>query len=269
MTATPTSDPHTTAIARHIEAEQRARKRFSRLTGDLAPRDLAECYRVQDLLVEAFRGEDGPVGAYKIALTSPAVQKLCNVDAPAGGLVHANNIHQGPHKASLGEHVRLGIEFELALRIGKPVEVSDVPWSRDSIAEHVDAVIPAFELIDDRDADYTDLDGFSIACDRCWNAGIVLGTPVTDWRSIDLGNTRTEMTLNGAETETGNTGAALGHPLDALAWLANQWAAHGRGMASGMAVMTGSVIATRFPKAGDHFRHAIDGLGAVELDITA
>ena len=96
-------------IAGWIEGEQRARRRFKRLTGDLAPASLAECYAIQDRLADAFAAEDGPVGAYKIALTSPAVQKLCNVDAPAGGLVHANNIHRSPCRASKADFVRLGI----------------------------------------------------------------------------------------------------------------------------------------------------------------
>jgi 2-keto-4-pentenoate hydratase len=256
-------------VADWIEAEQRARKRFVRLTGDLAPASLAECYAIQDRLAAAFAAEDGPVGAYKIALTSPAVQKLCGVDSPAGGLVHANNIHKSPWRAAKADFVRLGIEFELAVILGEDVKASDAPWDRAKIADRVAALAPAFELIDDRDADYADLDGHSIAADRCWNAGIVLGEPVTDWRGIDLARARTTMTLNGNETETGSTGAALGHPLDALAWLANEWAAHGRDMKAGSAIMTGSVIATRFPNPGDRFVHEIEGLGKVELEVTA
>lgn len=261
------TDDRIARIAGWIEGEHRARRRFVRLTGDLAPASLAECYAIQDRLVDAFAAEDGPVGAYKIALTSPAVQKLCGVDAPAGGLVHANNIHRSPCRASKADFVRLGIEFELAVILGEDVNAADAPWDREKISARVGALAPAFELIDDRDADYADLDGYSIAADRCWNGGIVLGEPVADWRGIDLASAVTTMTLNGTETETGSTGAALGHPLDALAWLANQWAAHGRDMKAGSAIMTGSVIATRFPKPGDHFEHAIDGLGKVVLDI--
>ncbi|MEQ8707906.1 MAG: fumarylacetoacetate hydrolase family protein [Rhodospirillales bacterium] len=254
-------------IARHIESEHRAKRRFKRLTGDLAPRSLDECYAIQNRLAAAFLDEDGPVTGYKIALTSPAVQKLCNVDQPAGGLIQADRFRQGPGNASVTDFVRLGVEFELAVRIGDAVLAGGAPWTRDSIMPHVAAIMPAFELIDDRDADYADLDGFSIAADRCWNGGVVLGTPVTDWQHADLSAAAVTMTMNNGETESGSTGATLGHPLDALAWLANQWAGIGRSMESGAVIMTGSVLATRFPKAGDHFRHEIAGLGAVELFI--
>ena len=254
-------------IARHIESEHRAKQRFKRLTGDLAPQSLSECYAIQNRLATAFLDDDGPVAGSKIALTSPAVQKLCNVDQPAGGLIQASRFHQGPGRASLANFVRLGVEFELAVRIGDAVLASDIPWTRDSITPHVAAIMPAFELIDDRDADYEDLDGYSIAADRCWNGGIVMGKPVTDWQHLDLSAATVTMTKNNGETETGTTGAALGHPLDALAWLANQWASIGRSMESGAVIMTGSVLATRFPKPGDHFRHEIAGLGAVELSI--
>jgi len=46
--------------------------------------------------------------------------------------------------------------------------------------------MPAFEIIDDRNADYKTLDAASILMDRCWCAGIVLGAAVTDWSSLDL-----------------------------------------------------------------------------------
>ena len=34
-------------------------------------------------------------------------------------------------------------------------------------------------------------------------------------------------------------------------------------------VLTGSWVTTRFPKAGEHYRYTIEGIGAVDISITA
>ena len=59
----------------------------------------------------------------------------------------------------------------------------------------------------------------------------------------------------------------MGHPLDALAWLANQQAGRGQPLRAGMLVMTGSIIATRFVAVGDSVRFRVAGMPEVHVDI--
>ena len=61
----------------------------------------------------------------------------------------------------------------------------------------------------------------------------------------------------------GNTGNALGHPLEGLAWIANHLAKRGGAMTKGQVIMTGSALKTLFPKAGDKCTYKIEGLGEV------
>ena len=53
----------------------------------------------------------------------------------------------------------------------------------------------------------------------------------------------------------------LGHPLNAVAWLANTMARHGNGLKAGQIVLTGSVVETSWPEPGDTVLAALDGLG--------
>jgi 2-keto-4-pentenoate hydratase len=53
----------------------------------------------------------------------------------------------------------------------------------------------------------------------------------------------------------------LGHPLAALAWLANLHAAHDRPLRAGTFVLLGSVVETRWLEQGDRVEIAIEGLG--------
>jgi 2-keto-4-pentenoate hydratase len=130
--------------------------------------------------------------------------------------------------------------------------------------------VPAFELVEDRASDYARLDAISLVADNCWCGGIVLGQAAGDWRGLDLSATpvRLEYTRDGtAEVEAADTGAALGNPLNALAWVANVLAGQGRPLEAGMWVMTGSTLRTRFAEAGDRAVYTVEGLGSVEVDV--
>ena len=56
----------------------------------------------------------------------------------------------------------------------------------------------------------------------------------------------------------------LGHPHNALAWLANHLADEGKGLHAGQIVLTGSLVKTVWLTAGDRVKMELDGLGTVE-----
>ena len=80
-----------------------------------------------------------------------------------------------------------------------------------------------------------------------WNAGVVLGEPVTDWRKLDLAAAVARLTISGREIGSGRGGDVMGNPLNALAWLADKLAAAGRPLERGMIVMTGSMVPSSSP----------------------
>ena len=93
----------------------------------------------------------------------------------------------------------------------------------------------------------------------------MLGAPVRDWKGIDLAALRCVASINGAVVGEGHGRDVMGHPLDALAWVANNLAARGLGLWRGDVVITGSLVTSKFPKAGDLVRFEAGSLGAVEL----
>jgi 2-keto-4-pentenoate hydratase len=60
----------------------------------------------------------------------------------------------------------------------------------------------------------------------------------------------------------------LGHPLDALAWLANTLAGRGKELEAGMLVMTGSIVSTKFLNPGDEAAFTFEGLGDIRLNVS-
>ncbi|HUI95517.1 MAG TPA: hypothetical protein VLX44_07175 [Xanthobacteraceae bacterium] len=121
--------------------------------------------------------------------------------------------------------------------------------------------MPAFELVEDRHADYKATSALSMIADNCWNAGIVVGpgAPFDPQRPpID---TLGRLAINGGASREGRSE----DPLATLAWIANLANGHGRPLTAGMVVITGSVIPTLPIAAGDRFVFSLDGLGSVAL----
>jgi 2-oxopent-4-enoate/cis-2-oxohex-4-enoate hydratase len=70
---------------------------------------------------------------------------------------------------------------------------------------------------------------------------------------------------NGEIVATGAGAAALGHPANAVAWLANTLGAHGIALEAGEVVLSGSLAAMVPVKAGDNLRVTIGGIGSCSV----
>lgn len=258
------------AAAAALFADNTARRPYVSLTGALRLADLDEADAVQSeyhKLLDAAGA--GPIVGYKIALTSAAMQQMIGLDQPCIGAIFANVVHASPAALRQADYRHLGIECEMAVRLARDLPADGAPYDRDQVRAAVAECLPAFELIEDRNADYGQVDALSLIAENCWNAGVVLGTADGDWRALDLVEAAATLDVNGATADRGRTGNAMGHPLEVVAWLANNLAARGRELKAGMIVMTGSVVTTKFPEIGDRANFTIDGLGSVALTLRA
>jgi 2-keto-4-pentenoate hydratase len=245
------------------------RERFAPLPESLAPRTTEDAYAIQDAYVALRAHRLGAIAGYKIALSSKEMQRFVGVDAPQAGVLLERTVHRSPARVRASDYVRLIVEFEIAVQLAVDLPVADAPFTRSRIAASVRAVMPAIEIADDRGADYQQLakHPLELIADNGWNEGAVLGSPVTNWKALDLAALRGVATINGEKVGEGVGAAALGHPLDAVAWIANHLAAHGRGLVFRDVVITGSMITTKFVKPGDLVRFSVEKLGEVELRV--
>ncbi|MGH8067669.1 MAG: 2-keto-4-pentenoate hydratase [Candidatus Entotheonellia bacterium] len=255
--------------ARFLCEEHRARKPFAPMPATLAPRTIDEAYAVQEWFHTGMVAMHGPVAGYKIALTTPVMQQMVGFHAPIAGAILAGTIHRSPVVLRRADYVRLGIECEIAVQLGTDLPAAKAPYSRDQVADVVSAVMPAFELVDDRQADYAQLAAqvLTLIADNAWNAGIVLGAPRRDWHTVDLSAARGVMVINGTVVGEGHGRDVMGHPFEALLWLVNMLAQQGKGLTQGMIVMTGSLVATKFVNSGDTVSLSVEGLGEVRVSM--
>lgn len=255
--------------ARWLVRQHLARLRSRPMPRALAPRGLGEAYRVQDVFAALKARQCGPLVGHKIALTTPQMRALVGLDAPIAGCLHARQTVEGPARVRAADYGRLLIEFEIAFRMAEDLPASAGPFDRARVAAAVGEVMPAFEIADDRGADYSTLParGLELAADNAWNEGAVLGEPIADWRALDLADLRGVALRNGERVGEGRGADVMGHPLESLRWVANHLARQGRGLRSGEVVISGSLVTSKFPAAGEAWRFDAGDLGAVELRV--
>lgn len=227
--------------------------------------DLSGAYAIQAAYVKRLEAAFGRRVGYKIGLTSKRMQEMCGVDHPNSGVIFEKRVHNSGVALSLARLGRLGIEFECCARLGASLAPRGKPYTLAEISAAVDAVCPAFEVIDDRNSDYP-LDLLSLVADNSWNEGNVLGEFKNFWP--DLGTATSVLECDGKAIDEGKGSDVLGHPFEPLRWIANNLNELGQTLNKGEIVLTGSWVTTRFPKAGQHYKYTIKGVGSVEVTLT-
>ena len=224
------------------------------------PTNLSDAYDVQMAWTESFAdGSRGELIGYKIALTTPVMQQLLGFDRPCIGPIFENSIHESPAALQFNEFGRPGVECETAVRLSADLDAG--PYDRDSVGEAVAACMAAIEIVDDQNADYDVIDAHTLIASGAWNGGCVLSSPFEEWRDLDLREIAGTLVINGEEIETGKGADVMGHPFEALAFVANTLVGQGRPLLRGMIVMTGSVVSTKWPDQGDEVTVRMDGMG--------
>jgi 2-keto-4-pentenoate hydratase len=245
------------------------REPFRPLPPELAPHSAEAAYAIQDAFVALRAQRRGAIAGYKIALSSAEMRRFVGVEQPQAGMIFESTMYRTPAAVRAADFLRLIVEFEIAVQMAEDLPAADAPFSFERVAQAVGSVMPALELADDRNADYAELakHPLELIADNSWNEGVVLGYPLAEWRALDLAAARGRASINGKPVGEGVGGDAMGHPFNAVAWIANHLAAHSRGLLRGDVVITGSIVTTKTVKPGDLVQFSVEGLGEVELRV--
>lgn len=255
------------AIERAADMLAEARRngtRFDRFPDSCRPGDVAAGYAVQDALHDRL----GDIVGYKIGCTTPVMQRYLGIDHPCAGGIFAGSVRAAPASLRYGDFRRIGVECEIAVRLGRDLPGDAAPFDRDAVAGAVAECAAAIELVDDRYVDYGRLDAASMIADDFFGAGCVLASPRRDWQALDLAACAAFMTVNGKDAGRGTGALVMGHPLEALAWLANSLVERGKALRTGDIVMTGSMVETRWLEAGDWVDVTVEGLGTAAVSFS-
>jgi 2-keto-4-pentenoate hydratase len=250
------------AMAQWMWDARARRLPYRNLPGELRPASIAEAYAAQEVYYRFAEATYGAVAGAKIATTTKVMQQLMGIDHPCGGAIFARTIHPSPATLRSADFVNLRIESEIALKLCADLPASGAPWTRETVAPAVAGAMPAFELIEDRNADYAKVEALSLIVENCWNGGVVVGAPKAV-PAAALAGIAGRLAIGAKIVGEGKAE----DPCATLAWLANHAAERGRGLKAGMVVITGSLIPTVSIAPGQRAVFTVDGLGEVAMDV--
>src|SRR5580658_5713457 len=156
------------AMAQWMWDARRQRLPYRNLPDDLRPASIAEAYAAQEAYYRLAEPLYGAVGGAKIGTTTKVMQQLMGITHPCGGAIFARTIHASPARLRIADFVNLRLESEIALKLGADLPASGAPWTGEGVALAVAGAMPAFELIEDRNADYAYTEAASLIVENCW-----------------------------------------------------------------------------------------------------
>jgi 2-keto-4-pentenoate hydratase len=218
---------------------------------ELAPRDAAEAYAIQDFVYASVRHGQRPA-AWKVGGPSDTVEPTAS---PILDVLRA------PARLAAGGFHMIGIEAEIAYRFSGDVPPRKDPYSEEDLASAVGEALVAIEVCDTRLADWKDAPELWKLADFQSNGCLVAGGGTRGWRAVDFSALKAELILDGKNLVAGAR-HPYGNPLRLLPWLATHCARRCGGLRAGDLVTTGSwggmhpiapgsTVVARFPGIGE------------------
>jgi len=205
-----------------------------------------------------------PVVGWKIGATSPEAQQIMGCDGPFFGPLFAPRVYESGATIPFAAGT-LGVECEYAFRIAKDQPAGKKDYDADSILDLVASCHPALEIVGRRVAG----DGFpgvaEAVADFALNVAFVYGPEIADFRNADLAGAEVRGFVDTEQTNAGHGRNVYGHPLKALAWLANALADRGRGLKAGDWVSTGTCLGVVPAAPGTRVCGDYGAMGRVEV----
>lgn len=254
----------------YLATEFLAMRPLDVMTQPFAPSNEQEAYAIQEAFlgrVAETRGTE--VWGYKIAYTNAIMRERAGIEGPCSGLILASGVHDSGVTLNRNDYLRLGIECEVAVRMGANLPSSGAPYTREAVLDAIEWLAASFELVDGREGAAGDGQNPALRAivTNINNGGAVLAEPVTDWRSIDLAASQGKMIVNGEVMGEGVGTDIMGHPLEPIAWLANNLIGLGKSLKAGDTILTGSFAPPYFIEAGDSASISIEGLGEAHFTV--
>ncbi|MDA8255786.1 MAG: 2-oxopent-4-enoate hydratase [Betaproteobacteria bacterium] len=219
---------------------------------------IEQAYAIQQRMLQRRQQDGERIVGKKIGVTSAAVMNMLGVHQPDfGWLTDAMIVNQG-ETIDTSTLIQPKAEGEIAFLLkrdlmGPGVGVADVLAA-------TECVMPCFEIVDSRIRDWkikiTDTVADNASC-----GVFVLGDRAVSPLALDLQTCGMVLEKNGEVVATGAGAAALGSPLNAVAWLANTMGRLGIPLKAGDVILSGALAAMFPAQKGDFFRVSIGGLG--------
>jgi 2-oxopent-4-enoate/cis-2-oxohex-4-enoate hydratase len=247
-------------LAEELYQALRQRKVLAPITEREPEFSLDDAYQVSMAFLERRLADGEHVVGKKIGLTSKVVQQMLGVHQPDFGFLTEHMMHQsGAEIVFDQELIQAKSEGEIAFilkndLVGPNVTPEDVLAATESVAA-------CFEIVDSRIKDWKIKIQDTVA-DNASCGMFVMGSERVDPENVDFENCKMVIKNKGQVVATGIGSAALGSPLNCVAWLANTLGQYDVALKAGDIILSGSLAAMIPCQADDDMTMEIEGIGS-------
>ncbi|CAN5594553.1 2-keto-4-pentenoate hydratase [soil metagenome] len=222
--------------------------------------DADAAYAIQQINTDKRLAEGRRIVGCKIGLTSRAVQAQLGVDRPDFGMLFDDMGYGDGEPIPASTLHQPKIEAEIAFVLGHDLSMPHP--TQVEVMRAVDYALPALEIVGSRIAGWN-IKYVDTVADNASSSSYVLGGTPRKLSDFDLRLCGMALTRRGEPVSTGAGAACLGHPLNAVVWLARTMSRLGHPLKAGDVVMSGSLGPMVSVQPGDIFEARINGLGSI------
>ena len=228
------------------------------LTARYPDLSIGQAYGIQQAFINR-RVENGErVIGKKIGVTSRAVMDMLKVYQPDFGYLLDGMCVSSAVGVSSDCLIQPKAEGEVAFVLKKDL-IGPGVTNADVLAA-TEGVMVCFEIVDSRIRDWK-INIQDTVADNASCGVFVLGDRLVDPNEVDLTLCGMVLEKNGEVVITGAGAAALGNPVNAVAWLANTLGRFGIALKAGEVILSGALGAMVPVSKGDFLRVSIGGIG--------
>ncbi len=227
---------------------------------------IGDAYRISLHFLEARKQSGERVIGKKIGVTSKPVQRALDVHQPDFGyLTDRMKYRDGSDMDISTRLIQPRAEGEIAFVLKRRLRGPGVS-AADALAA-TDHVLPCFEIVDSRIENWRIRIQDTVA-DNASSGLFVVGTSPVLPERVDFVTCGMMVEKNEEIISTGAGAAALGSPLNCVAWLANTLGEYGVSLEPGEVILSGSLVPLEPVVAGDRMRATIGTIGTVSVQFT-
>lgn len=237
----------------------RAQSTVEPLTEREAEITVEDAYHISMRMLERRKADGERVIGKKIGVTSKAVQGMLNVHQPDFGyLTDAMLFGNGEELPVSEQLIAPRAEGEVAFVLKRDLTGPGI--TNAEVLRATECVMPCFEIVDSRIRDWKIKIQDTVA-DNASCGLFVLGDQIVDPRRVDLSVCGMVVEKNGEVVSTGSGAAALGSPVNCVAWLANTLGEFGIKLEAGEVILSGSLVPLLPIQPGESMHLSIGGIG--------
>lgn len=250
------------ALAEHLENAELKAFDVTKITDDHPDMDWDDAYAIQDEIRRRKEARGMKTAGLKAGLTSFAKMKQMGVETPVFGFISDYMARPDGGEIKTSELIHPKVEAEIC--VVTKTALKGPGCHIGTVMSAIDFVLPAVEIIDSRYRDFK-FDLKSVIADNTSAARYVAGGRPRQLDELDLRTLGVVLEKNGQVVAMAAGAAVLGHPLTAVAMLANHLGARGQEIPAGTFIMTGGVTEAIAVAAGDNVSVRFQDLGTVSM----